>query len=153
MKSVMETKEILNYLPHRYPFLLIDRVIEIEPSQSIIALKNISVNEAFFAGHFPQQPVMPGVLILEAMAQAAAILFYKSTHLHPDEWLLFFAGIDHARFRRIVIPGDQLRLEIKVLRRRQELWKLAGVTYVDGEEACSAELLSAMRKTDGREGE
>lgn len=148
MKYVMDIHEILEYLPHRYPFLLIDRVLEIELGQSIVALKNVTMNEAFFMGHFPNKPVMPGVLMLEAMAQAGGVLAYKTSNTKPsDGVLLYFAGIDNARFRRVVEPGDQLRMEIKVLRAKREMWKLEGAAYVGDELACSAEFLSA-RKTD-----
>lgn len=146
MKSVMDIHEILKYLPHRYPFLLIDRVIEIVEGESIVAIKNVTINEEFFVGHFPNRPVMPGVLILEALAQAAGVLAYKSTNTSPKDGVLFlFAGIDNARFRRVVEPGDQLRMEVKVLRSRRDMWKLEGSAFVDGEIACSAELLSARR--------
>lgn len=146
MKCVMDIHEILKYLPHRHPFLLIDRVIEINEGESLVALKNVSMNEHFFVGHFPNRPVMPGVLILEALAQAAGVLAYKSTNTSPSDGTLYlFAGIDNARFRRVVEPGDQLRLEVKVLRARRDMWKLSGEAYVDGELACSAELLSARR--------
>lgn len=146
MKYVMDIHEILKYLPHRYPFLLIDRIIEIEMGKSIVALKNVSMNEAFFAGHFPARPVMPGVLILEAMAQAGGVLAYKSSNSTPEDGTLYyFAGIDNARFRRIVEPGDQLRLEVKVLRSKRDIWKLEGSAYVGDELACSAEFLSARK--------
>jgi 3-hydroxyacyl-[acyl-carrier-protein] dehydratase len=146
MKCVMDIHEILKYLPHRHPFLLIDRVIEIKEGESLVALKNVSMNEAYFVGHFPNRPVMPGVLILEALAQAAGVLAYKSTNTSPSDGTLYlFAGIDNARFRRVVEPGDQLRLEVKVLRARRDMWKLECSAYVDGELACSAELLSARR--------
>jgi len=146
MKCVMDIHEILKYLPHRHPFLLIDRVIEMEEGQSLVAIKNVTINEPFFVGHFPGRPIMPGVLILEALAQAAGVLAYKSTNTLPSEGVLYyFAGIDNARFRRVVEPGDQLRLEVKVIRAKREMWKLEGQAHVDGELACSAELLSARR--------
>src|SRR5258708_6128266 len=146
MKYVMDIHEILKFLPHRYPFLLIDRVIEIDLGKSLVALKNVTMNEAFFMGHFPNRPVMPGVLILEAMAQAAGVLAYKSTNTSPTDGTLYlFAGIDNARFRRVVEPGDQLRLEVKVTRAKKEIWKLSGAAYVGDELACSADLLSARR--------
>ncbi|OGT42407.1 MAG: 3-hydroxyacyl-[acyl-carrier-protein] dehydratase FabZ [Gammaproteobacteria bacterium RIFCSPHIGHO2_12_FULL_37_34] len=152
MNTVMDIKEILTYLPHRYPFLLIDRVIEMNPNKSIVALKNITINEAFFVGHFPNHPVMPGVLILEAMAQAAAVLAYKSTHTSPrDGVLYYFAGIDNTRFRRIVKPGDQLILKVGVLRSKRDVWKLEGNAYVDDELACSAEFMSARKQGDDRD--
>jgi 3-hydroxyacyl-[acyl-carrier-protein] dehydratase len=147
MKCVLDIHEVMRHLPHRYPFLLIDRVIEIKEGESIVALKNITINEPYFNGHFPGRPVMPGVLILEALAQAAGILAYKSTHTTPSEGggLYYFAGIDQARFRRVVEPGDQLRLEVKLLRAKREIWKLEGNAYVENELVCSAELLSARR--------
>ncbi len=147
MNGVMDIDEIMRYLPHRPPFLLIDRILEIKEGESIVALKNVTMNEPFFVGHFPEMPVMPGVLILEALAQAAGVLAYKSTNTLPSDGTLYlFAGIDNARFRRMVKPGDQLRLEIKLLRRKKEMWKLEGAAYVDGELVCSAELLSAARR-------
>lgn len=146
MKCIMDIHEVMKYLPHRHPFLLVDRVIEMTEGESIVALKNVTINEPFFNGHFPNRPVMPGVLILEALAQAAGILAYKSTNTFPSEGVLYyFAGIDNARFRRVVEPGDQLRLEVKLLRAKREIWKLEGSAYVDGELVCSAEFLSARR--------
>lgn len=147
MKYVMDIHEILKYLPHRYPLLLIDRILEIKLHESIVALKNVSMNEAFFAGHFPEKPIMPGVLMLEAMAQAGAVLAYKSTNSTPHDGVLhYFAGIDNARFRRVVEPGDQLRLEIKVVRAKGSFWKLDGFAYVDEELAASAQFISARRE-------
>lgn len=143
MKCVMDIHEILTLLPHRYPFLLIDRVIEIDMGKSLVAIKNVTMNETFFTGHFPNRPVMPGVLILEAMAQAGGVLAYKSTGSTPDETLYYFAGIDNARFRRVVEPGDQLRLEVSVMRSKRDIWKLEGSAYVGDELACSAEFMSA----------
>lgn len=146
MKCVMDVHEILKYLPHRYPFLLIDRVLEIDLGNSLVALKNVTMNEAYFMGHFPNRPVMPGVLILEAMAQAGGVLAYKSTNTTPGDGVLYyFAGIDNARFRRVVEPGDQLRLEVKVLRSKRDIWKLEGFAYVGDELACSAEFMSARK--------
>lgn len=149
MKCVMDIHEILKLLPHRYPFLLIDRVLDIQIGKSLVALKNITMNETFFIGHFPNRPVMPGVLILEAMAQAGAVLAYKSTETTASDGILYyFAGIDNARFRRVVEPGDQLRLEVNVLRAKRDIWKLAGSAYVDDQLACSAEFMS-VRKENG----
>jgi 3-hydroxyacyl-[acyl-carrier-protein] dehydratase len=146
MKTTLDIHEVLKYLPHRYPFLLIDRVIDMKEGESIVALKNVTINEAFFVGHFPSRPVMPGVLIVESMAQAGGVLAYKSTNTSPEDGTLFlFAGIDNARFRRVVEPGDQLRLEVKVLRCMREIWKLEGAAYVGDELACSAEFLCARR--------
>lgn len=146
MKPAIEIQEIINLLPHRYPFLLIDRVISIKLGESLVALKNVTMNEHYFVGHFPGRPVMPGVLILEAMAQAGAVLAYKSTGTTPSDGVLYyFAGIDNARFRRVVEPGDQLRLEVKVLRSKRDIWKLEGFAYVGDELACSAEFMSARK--------
>lgn len=148
MSVNLDINEILKLLPHRYPFLLIDRVIDMKIGESLVAIKNVSMNELFFTGHFPARPVMPGVLILEAMAQAGAVLAYKSMNCTPEDGVLYyFAGIDNARFRRVVLPGDQLRLEVKVLRCKRDIWKLEGSAYVGDELACSAEFMSA-RKTD-----
>ena len=149
MNTAMDIHEILKYLPHRYPFILIDRVLEINVGESLVALKNVSINEAFFTGHFPNRPVMPGVLMLEAMAQAGAVLAYKTTNSTPEDGTLYyFAGIDKARFRRVVEPGDQLILSVKVLRSKRDVWVLAGEAYVGDELACSAEFMSA-RKSGG----
>ncbi len=147
MNKVMDIHEILKLLPHRYPFLLLDRIIDIEIGHSLVALKNVTMNETFFAGHFPNRPVMPGVLILEAMAQAGAVLAYKSTNTTPADGILYyFAGIDNARFRRVVEPGDQLRLEVTVVRSKRDIWKLDGAAYVGDELACSAEFMSARKQ-------
>jgi 3-hydroxyacyl-[acyl-carrier-protein] dehydratase len=146
MKNEMNIHDILKFLPHRYPFLMLDKVLEIEMGKSVVAIKNVTMNEAFFNGHFPGRPVMPGVLILEAMAQAGAVLAYKSTNTSPQEGVLYyFAGIDKARFRRVVEPGDQLRLEVKVLRSKRDIWKLEGFAYVGDALACSAEFMSACK--------
>lgn len=146
MNYVMGIQEILKYLPHRPPFLLIDRVIEIKEGESIVAIKNVTMNETFFVGHFPDRPVMPGVLIIEAMAQAGGVLAYKSTNTSPSDGVLYlFAGIDHARFRRVVEPGDQLRLDVRLAKTKREIWKLNASAYVGDELACSAELMCARR--------
>lgn len=146
MKCVMDIHEILKYLPHRPPFLLIDSIIEMKEGESVVALKNVTINEPFFVGHFPNRPIMPGVLIIEALAQAAGVLAYKSTNSSPSDGVLYyFAGVDNARFRRVVGPGDQLRLEVKLIRAKKDIWKLEGAAYVEGELACAAELLSARR--------
>lgn len=145
--SEMKIDEVIAKLPHRYPFLLVDRVLEYTPGERLTAVKNVSINEPFFNGHFPDQPVMPGVLILESMAQAAGILALLTTgSVLAEGELFFFAGIDNARFKRVVIPGDQLRLEVEVIRVKKELCKMKGTATVDGELACSAELMSVKRK-------
>ena len=134
--------EVMRRLPHRYPLLLVDRVLECVPGQTIRALKNVTVNEEFYVGHFPGRPVMPGVLILEAMAQAAGILAFITAGVYPDEdTKLYFAGIDKARFRRPVIPGDQVVLTATLQRRIRTIWKFAARAEVDGAEVCSAEML------------
>lgn len=136
--------EIMATLPHRYPFLLVDKVLSCEPDKSIVAIKNVSVNEPHFTGHFPQSPVMPGVLMIEALAQAAGILIYKTIQTLPgkDNWF-YLVGVDNARFKRIVVPGDQLRLEVEIVKVRRDIWKFQGTATVDGELACSAEIMTA----------
>ncbi len=145
----MDINKILKQLPHRYPFLLVDRVLEVEKGKSIKALKNVSVNEPQFPGHFPNRPVFPGVLQLEALAQAAALLAFETLETSPsDDTVYYFAGIDGVRFKRPVEPGDQLILEVTLERMRAGMFKFKGVTRVDGEVACEAELMCAMRKVD-----
>lgn len=144
--SEMNIHEVLQYLPHRYPFILIDRVLSYEPSKSLVAIKNVSINEQYFVGHFPGRPVMPGVLILEALAQASCVLAFKSTGKQPDgQSIYYFAGIDNARFKQVVEPGDQLRLEVEVTRAKQDVWKFKGIASVAGNLVCEADLLSAKR--------
>lgn len=148
MSTGLDIQDILKYLPHRPPFLLIDRVLEFEPAKSIVAIKNVTMNEPFFVGHFPQKPVMPGVLMLEALAQASAVLAFLSTGDDPAKKIIYFAGIDNARFKRVVQPGDQLRLEIKVNKIRKTIWKVTGVVTVDGKTVCTADLMSAEKGED-----
>ena len=143
-----DVRWIESVLPHRYPMLLVDRVLEIEPGRRIVALKNVSANEPFFGGHFPGQPVMPGVLVVEGMAQAGGILLLHDIPAR-NEKLLYFLAIEKARFRRPVVPGDQLRYEVEVLRMRSTTCKLAGRAIVDGEVAAEAVCLSAMVDRDG----
>jgi 3-hydroxyacyl-[acyl-carrier-protein] dehydratase len=142
----MDINEIMAYLPHRYPFLLVDRVIHLEPGKEIVALKNVSMNEPFFAGHFPKHPVMPGVLILEALAQAAALLSFKTVGNAPDsDAVVYFAGIDGARFKKPVMPGDQLTLHVEILRNLKGIWKYATYAEVDGQRVAEAEMMATLR--------
>jgi len=142
----MDINEIMRHLPHRYPFLLVDRVLECESGQRIKAIKNVSINEAFFQGHFPGYPVMPGVLIIEALAQVSAILAYITRgDTHDGGELLFFAGIDKARFKRPVFPGDQLILESTELNVVRSVYKFAARASVGGELAAEGELMAAVR--------
>jgi 3-hydroxyacyl-[acyl-carrier-protein] dehydratase len=140
----MDIQAVLAQLPHRYPFLLVDRVIECVPGKRIHAIKNVTVNEPFFPGHFPGRPTMPGVMILEALAQAAGILAFKTAGVVPDEKSRFyFVGIDGARFRRPVVPGDQLALKATFDRAMRGIWKFTTVAEVDGEEVASATMMVA----------
>jgi beta-hydroxyacyl-ACP dehydratase FabZ len=133
----MDILEIQSLIPHRYPFLLIDRIVELEPLKRIVAIKNVTVNEPFFQGHFPGAPVMPGVLIIEAMAQAGAVLLFREVPNRENK-LMYFAAIEEARFRKPVTPGDQLRMEIEVIKYRSGYGKLSGKAYVDGVVVCEA---------------
>ena len=147
--QAMNVNEIMSYLPHRYPFLLIDRVLECQKGESIKAIKNVTINEAFFQGHFPNAPVFPGVLILEALAQASGVLVLSDTQIRPsDDSLFLFVGIDNVRFKRPVIPGDQLRLESKLLRLKRNLGVFDASAYVDDELAASAELKCMFKELD-----
>ena len=138
----MNIEEVMGHLPHRYPFLLIDRVLTCEPHKQIIALKNVTMNEEFFVGHFPNHPVMPGVLVIEALAQSAAILAFKSLDRKPDgKSVVYFVGIDHARFKRPVFPGDQLMLYSDLLLVKRGIWKFKCVAKVDDATVAGAELM------------
>jgi len=143
-EGILDINEILRQLPHRYPFLLVDRVLECKEGESIRALKNVTYNEPFFPGHFPYRPVMPGVIIIEALAQTAGILAFRTAKVLPDEETQFyFVGIEKARFRRPVEPGDQLILTAKVQRQMRGIWKFEAAAYVGDVEAASAELMVA----------
>ena len=143
----MDIHKILEKLPHRYPFLLVDRVLEIDDNVQIKAIKNVSINEPFFQGHFPKRPVMPGVLMLEALAQAAALLVFSSQGTTvDDDSVVYFVGIDGARFKRPVEPGDQLLLDVKVDRVKAGIYKFNAQAFVDGELAVEAQLMSTKRK-------
>ncbi len=143
---MMDIHQILKQLPHRYPILLVDRVLELDKGKSIKALKNVTINEPFFVGHFPHRPVMPGVLMLEAMAQAAALLSFDTMGVTPDDnTVYYFAGIDGARFKRPVEPGDQLIMDVTLERAKAGIFKFKGVTRVGDQVACEAELMCTMR--------
>jgi 3-hydroxyacyl-[acyl-carrier-protein] dehydratase len=145
----LNIQEILEYLPHRYPMLLIDRVLECEPGKRIRALKNVSVNEPFFNGHFPYYKVMPGVFIIEAMAQAAAILSFRTMGIKPDEKsVYYFAGIDRARFKKPVLPGDQLQIEVTLERQVRSVVKYGGKAYVGDTLVAEAQLLCTLRSIE-----
>ncbi|AQQ68067.1 3-hydroxyacyl-[acyl-carrier-protein] dehydratase FabZ [Microbulbifer agarilyticus] len=144
---MMDVQEIRQYLPHRYPFLLVDRVVELEEGKSIKGYKNISINEEVFNGHFPEVPIFPGVMIVEALAQVSGILGFKTLGQKPEDgYLYLFAGIDNVRFKRQVVPGDRLQLESEVVSERRGIWKFAGKASVDGELAASANILCAVKK-------
>ncbi len=146
MDNAMDIGEVLEHLPHRFPFLLIDRIRAIEIGKRIVALKNVTINEPFFQGHFPQRPIMPGVLILEAMAQAAGILVFRTQGDKPDvNSVYYLAGIDKARFKRPVVPGDQLEIEVVLERGVRGVWKFSCVARVDGGVVCEAEMLCSVR--------
>jgi 3-hydroxyacyl-[acyl-carrier-protein] dehydratase len=141
---VIDIDEILELLPHNYPFLLVDRILELEPAAKIVGIKNVTFNEPFFPGHFPQKPIMPGVLIIEAMAQAGGILAFKS---FPDKkGSVFFTGIDNARFRKPVIPGDQLRLVVEVIKHRREIWLFDGKAFVENELVAEARIMAMLKQ-------
>jgi 3-hydroxyacyl-[acyl-carrier-protein] dehydratase len=143
----MDIHQILDHLPHRYPFVLIDRVLSLELGKEITAIKNVSINEPFFPGHFPYHPVMPGVLIVEAMAQAAAILSFKTMGIKPtDDAVYYFAGIDNARFKKPVSPGDQIILKVSIDRILRGIWKYKGVALVDDAVVAEAEMMCILKE-------
>jgi 3-hydroxyacyl-[acyl-carrier-protein] dehydratase len=145
---MMDIGEIQRLLPHRYPFLLVDRVVEFIPGQKLIAYKNVTINEPFFNGHFPGHPVMPGVLILEALAQASAILAYKSESMDPESKVTYLMGVDNAKFRKPVLPGDKLQLGIEVVRHKGVIWKTKGTATVDGVKVAEGEFLATVVDKD-----
>ncbi len=155
MKAPMTTldiNQIKEYLPHRYPMLLVDRVLNWESGKNITAIKNVTANEEFFNGHFPNKPVMPGVLMIEAMAQAAALLSFLTMGQKPDEnTLVYFLGIDNARFKRPVEPGDQLKLEVEIIKVARGIWKYKATASVDGQLAVEADLMCTLRTVEGKD--
>jgi len=146
MMKTLDIHQIRQYLPHRYPMLLVDRVLDWELGKTITAIKNITINEEVFNGHFPHRPVMPGVMMIEAMAQTAAILSFLTMGIKPDEnSVVYFAGIDNARFKRPVEPGDQLKMEVEIVRSSRGVWKFKATASVDGQLAVEAELMCTIR--------
>ena len=144
MKNPYDIQKIMQYLPHRYPFLLVDRIIELIPGERVTAIKNVTINEHFFQGHFPSAPIMPGVLIVEAMGQAGGILAYESITDSKAGRIPYFMGMDKVRFRKPVVPGDQLVLEVKIIRLRTKVIKMAAIARVDQKVVAEAELMAAM---------
>lgn len=148
--GMMNVNQIKNYLPHRYPFLLVDRVLEFEKGRYLTAIKNVTVNEPFFNGHFPGQPIMPGVLIIEALAQATGLLGFRTMGEEPQQDTLYMlVAVDKARFKQAVVPGDQLRLHVELVKRKGIMWVFTTEAHVDGKLAVSAELMCAAKKDEG----
>ena len=148
--STLDINQIKEFLPHRYPMLLVDRVLHWESGKSITAIKNVTANEEFFNGHFPNKPVMPGVLMIEAMAQAAALLSFLTMGQKPDaNTLVYFLGIDNARFKRPVEPGDQLKLQVEIVKVARGIWKYKAIATVDGQLAVEADLMCTLRTVEG----
>ncbi|MCK9385217.1 MAG: 3-hydroxyacyl-ACP dehydratase FabZ [Nevskia sp.] len=145
-KTIFDIRDIMSMLAHRYPFLLVDRIVAYEKGKSLTAIKNVTYNEQFFTGHFPELPTMPGVLIIEALAQACGLLTALDTGIRPESGVIFyFAGIEHARFKRIVIPGDQLRFEVEIDKVKRNVWRFKAKAMVETELACEAELMCALK--------
>ncbi len=147
--SAMDVVEIQTLLPHRYPFLFVDHILELEPDRRVVGIKNVTINEPFFQGHFPGRPVMPGVLILEAMAQVGGVLAFKSLG-HVARPVVYLTGVDHAKFRKPVVPGDQIRFEIDVIKKRPPFWKMQAKALVAGDLVCEAEITAMV--TEEKEG-
>lgn len=143
METVFDIKSIMQHLPHRYPFLLVDRVVEFVKDTRIVALKNVTINEPFFQGHFPDTPIMPGVLIVEALGQAGGVLVIQSLPQENQGKLIYFMGFDKVRFRKPVVPGDQLMLELEMLKQRSKVVKMVGIAKVDGKTVAEAQLMAA----------
>jgi 3-hydroxyacyl-[acyl-carrier-protein] dehydratase len=143
-KTIIDIEKILKSLPHRYPFLLVDKVIKLEPEKKIVAVKNVTFNEPHFLGHFPDHPIMPGVLIIEAMAQAGALMVTSAPNFNPEDKLVYFMSIDGAKFRKPVIPGDVLELHVEAVQNRGAVWKLSAVGMVDGQKVAEAKLAAMI---------
>ena len=149
---MMDVREIMKIMPHRYPFLLVDRIESLKPGEEVVGVKNVTINEPFFAGHFPGAPIMPGVLIVEAMAQVGGVLAFNSGFEEHAGSIVYFMGIDKVRFRKPVVPGDQLRLRLTILRQKQRIFKMRGEAYVDDNLACEAELMAALEAGEAEKG-
>ena len=147
LDTVMDAVEVQSILPHRYPFLLVDRVVEFEPGQRAVGLKNVTINDPYFQGHFPGRPVFPGVLIVEALAQLGGVLAIRSSSVEGSP-IVYLTGIDKAKFRKPVIPGDQIRLEVQVIKRRPPFWKMQGKAFVGSDLVCEAESTAMMQSED-----
>jgi beta-hydroxyacyl-ACP dehydratase FabZ len=145
---MLGVKDIQEILPHRYPFLLVDRILEMDLGKRVVGIKNVTINEPFFTGHFPGHPIMPGVLIVEAMAQVGGVLLMRSLHAQAEKKLIYFTGIDRVRFRRPVVPGDQIRFEVEILQLRRQLCRMKGAAYVEGALAAEAEMSSVVVDRD-----
>jgi 3-hydroxyacyl-[acyl-carrier-protein] dehydratase len=144
MEETYDIRKIMEIIPHRYPFILIDRILKLVPGESVKALKNVTMNEPFFQGHFPGVPIMPGVLIVEAMGQAGGVLAFASQPRKEVKELVYFSGLDSVRFRKPVVPGDQLIFEIKVLKQRSKVFKMSGIALVDNKKVAEAELMATL---------
>jgi beta-hydroxyacyl-ACP dehydratase FabZ len=144
MDNAFDIKEIMKLLPHRYPFVMIDRILEMTPGEKVVALKNVTINEPFFQGHFPENPIMPGVLIIEAMGQAGAVLAAKSLDQETHGSLIYFMGMDKVKFRKPVTPGDQLIFKLQFLKQRRNVFKMSGTAYVDEKVVAQAELMATF---------
>lgn len=144
MKKVYDIVEIMKILPHRYPFLLVDKIIELEPGKKIVALKNVTINEPFFQGHFPEMPIMPGVLIIEGMGQAGGVLAFETMPVERRSDLIYFMGMDKVRFRKPVLPGDQLIFQVKIIKLRSKVVKMFGEAFVSEKRVAEAELMASI---------
>jgi 3-hydroxyacyl-[acyl-carrier-protein] dehydratase len=143
-KIILDHEAIIKVIPHRPPFLFVDKIIELNKGKNAVGIKNVTINESFFAGHFPHKPVMPGVLIVEALAQTAGVLVCKSIEAQDENKIVLFTNIDFVKFRRIVVPGDQLRLEVEIIRNKLGFWKCGGIARVDGEIAVESEFTAKI---------
>jgi len=144
MKKTFDIQKIMNLLPHRYPFIMIDRILELVPGEKVVALKNVTINEPFFQGHFPGNPIMPGVLMIEAMGQAGAVLAAESLPEEEQGSLIYFMGMNKVKFRKPVVPGDQIIFEIKFLKQRAKVFKMSGIAFVDEKRVAEAELMASF---------